>query len=290
MMRTIIFVLIAFGASWSLWYLASPFVSGAGRIALATAYMFGPLIGALATAAIFDRGRSAEMIGWRWRMNVWWIVAWVAAPVLALGAAYLSTLAPGVEMQSIEDGARKAIVAAGQTPPADLAQTVPALPVLVALAMLGGIIPNAIAAFGEEAGWRGYLWSSVRGFGFWKASLIVGVLWGLWHAPLIMSGHNYGAGYFGFPWTGIAMMTAFCVALSPYMGYLRDRTGSALPASIFHGTVNAISGITIFLLAGADIWTMGLIGVPGLVLLAVLSFAVAMLRPNAPAFAGRRDH
>ncbi len=289
MMRTIIFVLIAFGASWSLWYLASPFVSGAGRIALATAYMFGPLIGALATAAIFDRGRSAEMIGWRWRMNVWWIVAWIAAPVLALGAAYLSTLAPGVEMQSIEDGARKAIVAAGQTPPADLAQTVPALPVLVALAMLGGIIPNAIAAFGEEAGWRGYLWSSVRGFGFWKASLIVGVLWGLWHAPLIMSGHNYGAGYFGFPWTGIAMMTAFCVALSPFMGYLRDRTGSALPASIFHGTVNAISGITIFLLAGADIWTMGLIGVPGLVLLAVLSIAVAMSRPNARTLAGRRD-
>lgn len=283
MMRTIVFVLIAYGASWVLWYAASAHVSGTGRIALATVYMFGPLIGALATSALFDRGRRAEAIGWRWRINIWWLIAWAAAPILAISAAYLSALAPGVEMQSIEAGARKAIIAAGQTPPENLAETLPTLPVLVALAMLGGIIPNAIAAFGEEAGWRGYFWSSVRGLGFWKASLIVGTLWGLWHAPLIISGHNYGTGYAGFPWSGVVMMTAFCIALSPFMGLLRDRTGSSLPAAIFHGTVNAISGVTVFLLAGADIWTMGIIGIPGLAILAVLSAAVALMRPNAAA-------
>ena len=281
MLRAFVFVLFAYGSSWALWFAASPFVEGAGRLALATVYMFGPLVGALATAAIFDRNRRAEVVGWRWRINAWWIIAWVTAPILAIGAVYLSALVPGVELQSVEAGARKAIAAAGQTPPADLAQTVPSLPVLVGLAMLGGIIPNAIAAFGEESGWRGYLWSSVRGLGFWKASLIVGALWGLWHAPLIIAGQNYGSGYFGFPWSGIAMMTAFCIALSPFMGLLRDRTGSSLPPAIFHGTINAISGVTVFLLAGADIWTMGLIGFPGLALLALLSAGVAFLKPDS---------
>lgn len=280
-MRVLVFILIAYGTSWAFWFAAAPFAEGPTRIWLATAYMFGPLIGALAASAVFDRGRRAEAIGWRWRINFWWLIAWIAAPVLALGAAYLSTLSPGVELQSVEEGARKALIAAGQSPPYDLARSAPTLPMLMALAMVAGILPNAIAAFGEEAGWRGYLWSSVRPLGFWKASLIVGTLWGLWHAPLIMAGHNYGAGYIGFPWTGFAMMTAFCIGLSPFMGFLRDRTGSSIPAAVFHGTINANSGVTVFLLAGADIWTMGLIGLPGLALLAVLSVLVALGRPNA---------
>ncbi len=274
------FILFAYGTSWALWYAGAPLVDGMGRIALATVYMFGPLVGALVAAAIFDRGQRAEVIGWRWHVNIWWLIAWAASPILAISAVYFSALAPGVELQSIEAGARKAIIAAGQTPPANLAETLPTFPVLVALAMLGGIVPNAIAAFGEEAGWRGYLWSSVRGLGFWKASLVVGTIWGLWHAPLILSGHNYGTSYAGFPWSGIAMMTVFCIALSPFMGLLRDRTGSSLPAAIFHGTINAISGVTVFLLAGVDIWTMGIIGIPGLAILAVLSASVALMRPN----------
>lgn len=281
LIRTVVFVLFAYGTSWALWYAGAPLLEGAGSIALAAIYMFGPLVGALVSAAIFDRGRRAEVIGWRWRFNIWWLFGWLAAPILAIGAAYLSALAPGVELQPLEAGVRNAIIAAGQTPPENLAQTLPTLPVLIVFAMLAGIIPNAVAAFGEEAGWRGYLWSSVRGLGFWKASLIVGTLWGLWHAPLIISGHNYGTDYAGFPWTGVAMMTAFCIALSPFMGLLRDKTASSLPAAIFHGTINAISGVTVVLLAGADIWTMGMIGIPGLAILAVLSAAVALLRPNA---------
>jgi hypothetical protein len=101
--------------------------------------------------------------------------------------------------------------------------------------------------------------------------MLIGAVWGLWHAPLIIAGHNYGSGYWGFPWTGVAMMIAFCIALSPVMGFLRDRTNSAIPASIFHGTINSMSGISLFLLDGATIWSMGIIGFPGLILLALVS-------------------
>lgn len=72
------------------------------------------------------------------------------------------------------------------------------------------------------------------------------------------------------------MMIAFCVTLSPLMGMLRDKTGSCLPASIFHVTINALSGVSILLLSGGDIWTMGIIGFPGIILFALASAVVAL--------------
>lgn len=76
------------------------------------------------------------------------------------------------------------------------------------------------------------------------------------------------------------MMIAFCIGLSPVMGLLRDRTGSSLPAALFHGTINAFSGISALLLSGVDIWTMGLFGFPGLLFLMLLSGAIAFIGPN----------
>lgn len=270
-MRTILFLILAFGFSWGLWFLAAPHVAGAGRTLLAAIYMFGPLIGALLTGALLDRGRVAAKMGVTWRINGWWLIAWVAAPALVFASFYASLLFPGITTQAPLEGAKAAIESAGQTFPPDLAERMPPLPALVLIAMVGGIFPNAIAAFGEEAGWRGYLWTDLRPLGFWPASLIVGVAWGLWHAPIIISGHNYGLGYEGYPWKGVLFMTAFCTALSPVMGLLRERSGSVIPAAIFHGTMNGIAGVSLIMLTGGDVFTRGIVGAPGLIVLGAVS-------------------
>lgn len=280
--RALTFTFVAYFASWLLWFAATRYVSGNSRVLIATLYMLGPCIGGYVAASAFDRAKLGSMMGLRFVPDKWWSVAWVAAGFLTLLAAAISTYLPGVDMLTVQQATENVMLSAGQAPDPILASQMPSLPVLVVLAMIAGIFPNAIAAFGEESGWRGYLWSVLRPLGFWPASLFVGLLWGLWHAPLIVSGHNYGTGYFGFPWTGVLMMTAFCIALSPFMGLLSDRTGSCLPASIFHGTINALSGISILLLSGADIWTMGIIGFPGIGLLVIFSIAIALaLRNNS---------
>ncbi|MEX0645621.1 MAG: CPBP family intramembrane glutamic endopeptidase [Parvularculaceae bacterium] len=279
-MRSGVFVVLAFAVSWSLWYAVSPHVHGAGEMALMTAYMFGPLIAALATAAAFKGGGIRNALALRFKLNFWWLAAWLAPPVLAFLALQVALLFPGVDSQSFRDGALAAAAAAGQQVSDAQSLRLPGFPAIVGIAMLAGILPNSIAAFGEEAGWRGVLWGDLRRLGFWATSIIVGVIWGLWHAPLIIHGHNYGVGYAGFPWLGIAAMVAFCVLLTPFMGYLRDRTGSVFPAAIFHGTLNAVAGAFILLEKGASPLIGGLPGLSGLIVLAGLTIIIAVLRPN----------
>ena len=76
--------------------------------------------------------------------------------------------------------------------------------VLAQLAMIpiGGLF-NALLAFGEEVGWRGWLLPALRPLGVWPALLTSGAIWGLWHSPLILLGYNFGL----TDWRGVAVMT-----------------------------------------------------------------------------------
>jgi len=108
-------------------------------------------------------------------------------------------------------------------------------------------ILNFVTCFGEEWGWRGYLLPKVsKHFSTIPTLLITGIIWGLWHAPLTIIGHNYGLGYWGFPFTGIAMMCVFCIVLGVFMSYVTLKTGSCIPAILAHGAVNGIAAIGIY--------------------------------------------
>ena len=131
---------------------------------------------------------------------------------------------------------------------------------------------NMIPAFGEELGWRGMLFPTLCERMSQRAAVLVsGVIWGLWHAPVIAMGHNYGMGYAGFPIAGILTMIVACTALGSMMCYLRMKTGSVWPCALAHGAVNAIANIgVIFCTAGASILgpsPLGLVaGIPMIVL------------------------
>src|SRR5690606_9346970 len=86
----------------------------------------------------------------------------------------------------------------------------PGLLVLVQLIAMpfAAVTVNALAAFGEELGWRGFLMPALRQHGTWPALLISGALWGLWHAPIILLGYNFGRTDI----TGVLLMIAGCIA------------------------------------------------------------------------------
>lgn len=97
-------------------------------------------------------------------------------------------------------------------------------------------------AFGEEWGWRGYLMPKLTQVMSKPAAIITGgVIWGLWHAPLTISGHNFGVDYPLYPWLGILLMCLLCVANNAFLTLLTERTGSIYPASFFHMVDNNCS-------------------------------------------------
>jgi uncharacterized protein len=56
---------------------------------------------------------------------------------------------------------------------------------------LAGITINTFFALGEEIGWRGFLQKELSHLGLWKSGLLIGFIWGLWHAPLVIQGYNF---------------------------------------------------------------------------------------------------
>lgn len=89
----------------------------------------------------------------------------------------------------------------------------------------------SFAALGEELGWRGYMMPKLLKLMDAKWAVPVGgIIWGIWHWPMIYMGHNFGFGYLGYPFTGFAAMCVMSVAIGTILTYVTCRTGSIWPA------------------------------------------------------------
>lgn len=118
-------------------------------------------------------------------------------------------------------------------------------------AVLLAPILNFIPSLGEELGWRGYLFPKLIQVTSRKMAVILsGVIWGLWHAPLIAMGYNYGFDYRLFPLPGIFGMILYCFLVGAFMCYLTLKTSSVLAATIVHGASNGAANSGILFLNG----------------------------------------
>ncbi len=114
-----------------------------------------------------------------------------------------------------------------------------------------GPIINIIPTMGEELGWRGYLLPKLREIYSDRIALVAtGAIWGIWHLPAIIMGHNYGTEYFGYPWLGVLAMIIFCIVLGIIEGYATIKLKSAIPAAMIHSTLNAGAAIPILVTKG----------------------------------------
>ncbi len=109
-------------------------------------------------------------------------------------------------------------------------------------AVLAGLTINAVVALGEEIGWRGLMYKVLYPrYGLLTSTAIIGVVWGLWHAPLILflgysMPHHRDA-------VGLAMYCAVTSSWTLILLLLRRGSRSVLPAAVMHGTINALAGL-----------------------------------------------
>lgn len=136
-----------------------------------------------------------------------------------------------------------------------------------------GALLNVIPAAGEEIGWRGWLLPALLPLGRWPALLLSGAVWGLWHAPVILLGYNFGRPDLA----GLLLMVGGCVAWGVLLGWLRLRSASVWPAALAHGSLNAVAGLVLLLVAAGETPDMALVGPLGVVAWGVLAVVVAVL-------------
>lgn len=93
-----------------------------------------------------------------------------------------------------------------------------------------------VALFGEEYGWRGYLQSELFKLGRVRGVLLLGVIWGAYHWPVILMGWNYP----GYPLLGTVLMVLDCTASGVVLSYAVLKSGSVLLAAFLHAVGNVI--------------------------------------------------
>ena len=145
---------------------------------------------------------------------------------------------------------------------------IPALIVLFVLVAVIGVPLSGIAGvFGEEYGWRGFLQSELTKLGNLKGVLLVGLIWGIWHFPIILRGiHTYPPSVLG-----LFLGVVFFVLWGIIQGYAVIKTGSIWVAAFMHGLVNSVYGFMLSYVVRPEnrVFSFGL-GIYGIVCLLIV--------------------
>jgi len=106
------------------------------------------------------------------------------------------------------------------------------------------VLLPVVQVFGEEYGWRGYLLPKLLPLGERRASLIVGVVWGLWHFP-----NALGEASMVDALTVILFYVASNTALSPlFTRFFVSSGGSVAVVCVLHACFNAAGTLAFGLL------------------------------------------
>jgi membrane protease YdiL (CAAX protease family) len=158
--------------------------------------------------------------------------------------------------------------------PASFRAGFPALTAGQAAGLLGLLVLEFFRTMGEEFGWRGFLYPALEKlYGLPKSLLLGGLAWAVWHYPLILGGLYLD----GTPlWWSLPVFTVEIFSLGVILTWLTEKSGSLIPAVIFHAAHNLT---LLFLAVPVEKWsrTAYLFGEQGVVTVAITAGIAAFL-------------
>jgi membrane protease YdiL (CAAX protease family) len=290
--RLLVFLAFAFGIAWItglIIYLTGGLVNSPvlvqqphitlALVLLATVYMWAPALGHIFTRLLTHEGAHDLFLRPKFKRGwPFWLAAWFLPGILTiLGMLVYFAFFPAqfdpkfTALQQILDNAAKltgkAIPITSQT----------YFLIQIAQALVLSPILNALAVFGEEFGWRAYLQPKLMPLGTRRALLFTGLIWGVWHWPVIFMGYEYGFDYWGAPVVGPLLFLVFTASVGILFGWLVLRAGSIWPSVIAHGAINGIAALGLYAMIGKPNILLGpapigLLGGLPLILLAAYLF------------------
>lgn len=251
--RLAIFLFLSFGLTFAMFFI---YVANFGWTietdwygAMAAAAMLIPTIANILTRIITKEGLDGLLLSIKTKGNMRYFVIVLAGPIVCgIIIAVLSALF------LLPDGSLGNMISNIDVPEF----------LATSVYLIGVTIAGTLLGFGEEFGWRAYMtpkFEELFGCGEKETKagrilsqtavfLIGGTLWGLWHAPIIACGHNFGTDYPGYPWLGIVLMCISCICFGVYLTSLTKASGSVLPAALAHMSINNICGAVSSMLLG----------------------------------------
>ncbi len=273
--KTLLFVVLTFIISWSLvaiYLLCGGEWNTPQATVIAIIYMFIPTLVVLIIGKGIYKDNIVRKYDISFKINPWFLIAIFIPLAISLLSAGIASLLPDISISTDLSGFYERFE--DRLPPEqikEMKEQVNQIPInffwIILLQTIGlGATINAIAGFGEELGWRGFMIKELSHLTFFKNALIIGSIWGVWHAPIILQGHNYP----DHPVAGVFMMIFWCILLAFLFNYIRIKSRSVIAAAVMHGTLNASAGFSLMYLKGGNDLIIGLTGYTGFLALIIV--------------------
>jgi membrane protease YdiL (CAAX protease family) len=266
---SVVFVVLTFVLSSPFWYLRTRLPSGSGSMSLSIATMWCPALAAVLARLIYRR--SLRGFGFTLGKARWLVLA-VLLPALGglvmYGSAWLMDIAPLNESK------------------------IPKLFALSFIPLFFGVLAFCcFAALGEELGWRGLLVPELsRRMGYTKLSFVSGIIWTLWHLPLILFGSYHGTGPL---WISLVFFTGLILASSFVHAWMRLVSGSVWVSALLHGSSNYFIQVyypTLTIRTPEGDAMLGEFGWFAPIISGVIAVVFWGYRSRVPSIAGDREH
>lgn len=149
------------------------------------------------------------------------------------------------------------------------------VPPILLLFTVNVVFASLLGGGQEEFGWRGFALPHLQArFDALPASLIIGVVWAIWHAPLFVFDVS------GYAKLSPLLYAASVVSFSVVLTWFYNSSQGCLPATIlFHGTINAAVNVPPVLVGGLDALPVPFTGV---LAVAFWTVALALLVRHGP--------
>jgi membrane protease YdiL (CAAX protease family) len=236
-----LYLALAFGLSWSAFIglraLGVPFLPRAA------AGMFGPAAAMVLTRLFRHEGfgDAGLRLSSRGGLHRAYLFGYLV-PILLLGAGVVLSLLSGRQHLAAQQNLQALLGA--RAAPAIPPQLLLLLVVVSTLTV--NVLLDCVGTAGEELGWRGHLLVRLAPLGGSASAVAVGVVWGLWHAPVIaLDGYEYGTP----SWLLAPYFCLFTIPLGVILAWLRFSSGSVWPCVLGHAAINAPAGLVLILLS-----------------------------------------
>ncbi|HRF81373.1 MAG TPA: CPBP family glutamic-type intramembrane protease [Flavobacteriales bacterium] len=292
--RIFLFLFLAFGISWA--------IAGVGAlvgvdtehpayVALAASCMLGPALAAIIQWKLIERAPWSalalhpKLIRWRGLVITIFIALCIVPLALLVaragGEVFHVEAFGNVEVSGDRFSAsiQEILAERGVTNVSSATHQLAALPGVIILlvlafsAVFAAFTVNLPFMLGEELGWRGFLFAATAHWAPAQRIALTGPVWGLWHAPLILLGHNYP----DHPYAGIVMMMVFCTVLAVLFDHARLRSNSVWAPCVLHGIINGTAGAFALFSTGGHVLVGSPAGLTGVIAITLIALAILLV-------------